>query len=210
MLRTQEAAAVTGGKTVIITGCDSGIGLATVEALAALGVRVVALCLSPAGAERASAAGAVATVLCDLSRGSETVAGAAKSALAAAAAGAGDASSSTSSTTTTTTSIGGGVHAVVLCAGIVAPGFFDFQTMGNFRACMEVNCLSAIELTSVRPRSLLPSVRAAAPRGEATKRMDAAPLLRECVHAAFFPPLLLVAGPGRAAGRHARMKSAPV
>ena len=41
------------GKTVVVTGASSGIGLETARALALLGARIVMVCRDPARAERA-------------------------------------------------------------------------------------------------------------------------------------------------------------
>jgi NAD(P)-dependent dehydrogenase (short-subunit alcohol dehydrogenase family) len=119
---------------VVVTGCDSGIGLLLVSALAERGAAVLAMCLHAEGAARATAAGARHVVLADLTD---------EHALSAAAAQALSISQ-------------GRIWGVVHSAGLALPGFVDYQPMPFFRKVMEVNFFAVAALT----RAFLPSLRA--------------------------------------------------
>lgn len=123
------------GRWVVVTGCDSGFGLGSVADLAARGAKVVACCFTEAGVAAALAAGAVRAPRFDLTDG-DAVVSAAREIEAA---------------------CDGTLWALVHNAGIVLPGFVDYQPMSFYRRVMEVNFFAPVHLT----RLLLPSLRKA-------------------------------------------------
>lgn len=110
---------------VVITGCDSGIGLGVVEQLTAEGANVIACTYTSDGAERASKAGAKHTLRFDITD-EEAVR---------------DAVEQIKKLT------GGNLWALVHNAGMVQPGFVEYQTMETFRRVMDVNYFAVVRLT---------------------------------------------------------------
>lgn len=60
-------------RIVLITGCDSGLGLGTVKALASRGAIILAVCYTEEGLLAASEAGAKHVIQADLSKPEEIV-----------------------------------------------------------------------------------------------------------------------------------------
>lgn len=122
-----------GGRWVVVTGSDSGIGRGVAEQLVARGARVIACCYTPEGARAALEAGAAAAPLADLAD-PEAVERLAREALAA---------------------CGGELWGVVHNAGVALPGFFEYQPPAFFRTTMEVNFFGPVLLT----QRLLPALK---------------------------------------------------
>lgn len=118
-------------KTVLITGCSSGIGLDAARHLHARGWRVIAACRAPADAEARAAEGMVPLVL-DLAC-EDSVARAAEAALAH-----------------------GPLDALVNNAAFALPGAVEDLPRGALRAIFEVNLFGTHDLT----RRLIPAFRA--------------------------------------------------
>lgn len=110
---------------VVVTGCDSGIGLGVVEKLAAEGASVIACTYTPEGAERAKQAGAKQALRFDI-----TDEMAVKDAVAQIKAAA-----------------GGVLWAVVHNAGMVQPGFVEYQVLETYRRVMDVNYFAVVRFT---------------------------------------------------------------
>ncbi len=110
---------------VVITGCDSGLGLGTVEQLAAEGANVIACTYTAKGAERAAKAGAKKTLQFDITN---------EAAIR-------DAVSQINEVT------GGELWAIVHNAGVVQPGFVEYQLLETYRHVMDVNCFAVVSLT---------------------------------------------------------------
>ena len=113
------------GRWVVVTGCDSGFGRGIVEALVARQVRVVAFCLTPEGAEAALQAGAQRAPCLDLTD---------DHALELAA-------------REVETACGGKLWGLVHNAGVVLPGFVDYQPISFYRKVMAVNFFAPVLLT---------------------------------------------------------------
>jgi NAD(P)-dependent dehydrogenase (short-subunit alcohol dehydrogenase family) len=122
-----------GGRWVVVTGCDSGFGRGIVEALVARNARVVAFCLTPDGAAAALQAGAAQAPCLDLAD---------DHALARAA-------------REVETACGGELWGLVHNAGVVLPGFADYQPISFYRKVMAVNFFAPVLLT----QKLLPCLR---------------------------------------------------
>ncbi|CAM9764637.1 unnamed protein product [Heterosigma akashiwo] len=123
-------------KFILVTGCDSGIGLQTVQHLAEDSeVHIIAICLTDEGTKRVQALGAVTAIKCDL-KDPRSIRQAATLALSVASAD---------------------IWAVVHCAGLVKGGFLDFQPISNFREVMEVNFFGTVALNQL----LMPAVKRA-------------------------------------------------
>jgi NAD(P)-dependent dehydrogenase (short-subunit alcohol dehydrogenase family) len=110
---------------VVITGCDSGIGLGVVEKLAAEGANVIACTYTSEGAERASKAGAKHTLQFDITDEAAALDAAAK----------------------IKTLTGGSLWALVHNAGMVQPGFVEYQLLETYRRVMDVNYFAVVRLT---------------------------------------------------------------
>jgi NAD(P)-dependent dehydrogenase (short-subunit alcohol dehydrogenase family) len=123
------------GRTVVVTGCDSGFGRGVVEELARRRARVIACCFTEEGAQAALAAGAALAPRADLSDE------AAVERLAA----------------ELLSACGGELWALVHNAGVVLPGFIDYQPLAFYRATMEVNFFAPVRLT----QRLLPALKRA-------------------------------------------------
>lgn len=121
------------GRWVVVTGCDSGFGRGIVEALVARGAQVAAFCFTPEGAGAALEAGARVAPCLDLAD-DEAVARAAAEVESA---------------------CGGRLWGVVHNAGIVRPGFVDYQPIAFYREVMAVNFFAPVLLT----QKLLPCLR---------------------------------------------------
>ncbi len=134
------------GRWVVVTGCDTGIGQGVVRELVLRGARVIACCLTQKGAEGALAMGAALAPRFDLSD-EDALAAAAREIEAA---------------------CGGALWALVHNAGVVLPGFIDYQPMSFFRKVMEVNFFAPVGLT----RRLLPALRNARGRVVVVSSVD--------------------------------------
>jgi len=110
---------------IVVTGCDSGLGQGVVEKLVAARAQVIACCLTPEGAEAALAAGARSAPCLDITDD------AALTGLAAAIA----------------SDCQGELWGVVHSAGIVLPGFIDYQPIEFYRRTMDVNFFAPVALT---------------------------------------------------------------
>ena len=113
------------GQWVVVTGCDSGFGHGIVEALVARGARVVAFCLTQEGAASALQSGAALAPCLDLAddRALEAAAGEVE------------------------TACGGELWGLVHNAGVVLPGFVDYQPIDFYRQVMAVNFFAPVLLT---------------------------------------------------------------
>ncbi|MCC6806918.1 MAG: SDR family NAD(P)-dependent oxidoreductase [Deltaproteobacteria bacterium] len=128
------------GRWIVVTGCDSGLGQDLAGQLASRGARVVACCFTEAGAKAALAHGVALAPCFDLSDEDAIVRAAREIEVAC----------------------GGALWALVHNAGIVLPGFIDYQPMSFLRRVMEVNFFAPALLT----KQLLPCLRKA--RGRIT------------------------------------------
>ena len=115
------------GKTIVITGCDSGFGLGATEALIGMGAHVICLCYTDAGVKQCIGYGAISSFKADLTVEDELkeFANQVKSVCSES-----------------------GLFAVVHNAGVVTAGFIDFQPIQNYRKCMELNFFAVVSLTS--------------------------------------------------------------
>jgi NAD(P)-dependent dehydrogenase (short-subunit alcohol dehydrogenase family) len=123
------------GRWVVITGCDSGIGRLLLDALVKRGAKVMACCLTKEGADTALGAGAAEALVFDLIDEAATAAAARQ----------------------IDARCDGALWALVHNAGIVLPGFVDYQPLAFFRRVMEVNFFGPVHLT----RQLLEPLRRA-------------------------------------------------
>ena len=110
---------------VVITGCDSGIGLGVVEQLAAEGADVIACTYTAEGAERAAKAGAKQTLRFDIT----------------------DEAAVQHAVQQINQITGGKLWALVHNAGMVQPGFVEYQGMETYRRVMDVNYFAVVRLT---------------------------------------------------------------
>jgi NAD(P)-dependent dehydrogenase (short-subunit alcohol dehydrogenase family) len=110
---------------VVITGCDSGIGLGVVEKLAAEGAQVIACTYTPAGAERAVKAGAKHSLPFDIT----------------------DEAAVRDAVNRIKEMTGGNLWALVHNAGMVLPGFAEYQLLETYRRVMDVNYFAVVNLT---------------------------------------------------------------
>ena len=120
---------------VVVTGCDSGFGQGVVKHLVARGARVVACCFTEEGAQTAITLGATSAPRVDLTD---------RDAIAALAAD-------------VKAQCNGKLWGLVHNAGVVLPGFVDYQPLSFYRHVMEVNFFAPVALT----QHLLPELRAA-------------------------------------------------
>jgi NAD(P)-dependent dehydrogenase (short-subunit alcohol dehydrogenase family) len=120
---------------VVVTGCDSGIGLGVVEGLVARGARVIAFCFTEEGAQRALALGANLAPCLDLT----------------------DDDAVQAATRQVMQACEGSLWGVVHNAGVVLPGFVDYLPLHAYRHTMDVNFYAPVLLT----QRLLPALRAA-------------------------------------------------
>jgi NAD(P)-dependent dehydrogenase (short-subunit alcohol dehydrogenase family) len=110
---------------LVITGCDSGIGLGVVEQLAAEGADVIACTYTAEGAERAAKAGAKHTLRFDIT----------------------DEAAVQDAVRQINEKTGGNLWALVHNAGMVQPGFVEYQLMETYRRVMDVNYFAVVRLT---------------------------------------------------------------
>jgi NAD(P)-dependent dehydrogenase (short-subunit alcohol dehydrogenase family) len=110
---------------VVVTGCDSGIGAGVVATLVAQGASVIACVYTADGVERAKQAGAKHALRFDVADDA-----AVKSAIAQIKA-----------------ATGGSLWGIVHNAGMVLPGFVEYQLLETYRRVMEVNCFAVVQLT---------------------------------------------------------------
>lgn len=110
---------------VVITGCDSGIGLGVVEKLAAEGANVIACTYTAEGAERAAKAGAKQTLQFDIT----------------------DEAAIEQAVNQIKEMTDGNLWALVHNAGMVQPGFVEYQLLETYRRVMDVNYFAVVRLT---------------------------------------------------------------
>ena len=139
-------------RLVVVTGCDSGFGLAVATALGARGFRVLAGCLTPAGARGLLGAPNVDAFLLDVTSAPSLAALAARVAAARA---------------------GGAAHlfCVVNNAGVGASGPVDWTSLETYRRVMEVNFLGVVAVTKALMGALLDDAAAARAAGEPPVRV---------------------------------------
>jgi len=113
------------GRWVVVTGCDSGIGAGVVATLVTQGASVIACVYTTDGAVRARQAGAKQALQFDV-----TDDAAVKGAI-----------------TQINAATGGRLWGVVHNAGMVLPGFVEYQLLETYRRVMEVNCFAVVQLT---------------------------------------------------------------
>jgi NAD(P)-dependent dehydrogenase (short-subunit alcohol dehydrogenase family) len=118
---------------VLVTGCDSGIGLGVVTMLAARKARVIACTYTAEGEQQARSAGAALTLRFDLTAPPQLQA----------------------AIENIKTATGGQLWAVVHNAGVVMPGFVEYQVLETYRRVMEVNCFAVVALT----QALIPMLK---------------------------------------------------
>jgi len=112
---------------IVITGCDSGFGLATAETLSAQGYPVIATCMTEAGIAHLKPI--VADVIyCDVTSGENVL------------------SLSSAVNSYLDNHEGSKLWTLVNNAGIIATGYVDWVAMGEFRKLMEVNYFAPIRL----------------------------------------------------------------
>ena len=126
------------GRWIVVTGCDSGLGRGVVEKLVASKARVIACCLTQEGADAALATGVASAPCLDLT----------------------DESAVATLVDDIQRESGGQLWGLVHSAGIVMPGFIDYQPMDFYRRTMDVNFFAPVALT----RKLLPMLRASSGR----------------------------------------------
>ena len=112
---------------IVITGCDSGFGLATAETLSAQGYPVIATCMTEAGIAHLKPI--VADVIyCDVTSEENVL------------------SLSSAVNSYLDNHEGSKLWTLVNNAGIIATGYVDWVAMGEFRKLMEVNYFAPIRL----------------------------------------------------------------
>lgn len=126
------------GRWIAVTGCDSGFGQGVVGDLIDRKAHVIALCFTQEGADAALKRGARLAPVLDLS--DETKLRAVGQLIEKAC--------------------DGRLHGLVHNAGIVLPGFVEYQPITFYRRVMEVNFFAPVLLTQL----LLPSLRKATGR----------------------------------------------
>lgn len=112
-------------KTVVITGCDSGLGQGVMKRLIAQNAHVIALTYTEEGAAQAKTDGAAHVIQCDLSNKTHQ-----QKAIAEIL----EASS-------------GNVWGLVHCAGLVLPGFVEYQPDHFYEKTMALNFHAIVNLT---------------------------------------------------------------
>jgi NAD(P)-dependent dehydrogenase (short-subunit alcohol dehydrogenase family) len=115
------------GKTVVITGCDTGFGAGVVAALVDEGASVISLCYTSQGVDRTINSGVKSSLLVDLSD-EKQLSGAASEIIKLLK--------------------GEDLFAVVHNAGTVTAGMIDFMPMENYRRVMEVNFFAVVALNA--------------------------------------------------------------
>jgi NAD(P)-dependent dehydrogenase (short-subunit alcohol dehydrogenase family) len=110
---------------VVITGCDSGLGLGVVGQLTAEGTNVIACTYTAEGSERAAKAGAKQTLQFDIT----------------------DEAAVQDAVKRIIEITGGNLWALVHNAGMVQPGFVEYQLLETYRRVMDVNYFAVVRLT---------------------------------------------------------------
>lgn len=111
---------------IVVTGCDSGFGLATAQRLHELGFIVVATCLTPAGVE--NLAGKVSLAIrCDITKSQ-------------------DISDLYKATVKIIENKEARLWALINNAGIAPSGFLDWMDIKYFRKVMDVNYFAVVEM----------------------------------------------------------------
>jgi len=125
-------------KWIVVTGCDSGFGLGVVKRLVQKGANVIAFTLTKEGAEGALNAGAKLAPCFDLTNEEEL----------------------TSAINEVKTISSERLWGIVHNAGVVNPGFIEYQPLSNYRKVMDVNFFSVVALT----QNLIPAIKNGAGR----------------------------------------------
>lgn len=126
------------GRYILVTGCDSGFGLGVVEQLIAKGASVIAFTYTKEGANRALQVGAKAAHYFDIT----------------------DQDALKTAVSQVLELCQGKLWGVVHNAGIVQPGFIEYQPMDNYRRVMDVNFFAVAALT----QQLIPALKASTGR----------------------------------------------
>ena len=126
------------GRWVVVTGCDSGIGAGVVATLVAEGAAVIACVYTADGVERMKQTGAQHVLRFDVT----------------------DAAAIENAAATINEATGGSLWGIVHNAGMVLPGFIEYQLIETYRRIMEVNCFAAVQLT----QPLIPMLKASTGR----------------------------------------------
>jgi len=125
-------------KWIVVPGCDSGFGLGVVKKLSEKGARVIACTLTEEGAQKALEAGAKLAPCFNLTDENK---------LAEAINEVKEISNDC-------------LWGVVHNAGVVNPGFIEYQPLSNYRTVMDVNFFSVVALT----QKLIPAIKKGAGR----------------------------------------------
>ncbi len=120
---------------VVVTGCDSGIGAGVVKKLVETKASVIAFTYTEEGAKAATDAGAKLAPCLDIT----------------------DEAAVRKTCQQVEELCGGRLWGLVHNAGVVKPGFVEFQPLNNYRRSMEVNFYAIVDLT----QRLIPSLKAA-------------------------------------------------
>jgi len=123
------------GQWIAVTGCDSGFGQGVVGELIDREAHVIALCLTQEGADAALHRGAALAPVLDLT----------------------DDAGLTAVSRDIEAACEGRLSGLVHNAGVVLPGFVEYQPIGSYRRVMDVNFFAPVLLTQL----LLPSLRRA-------------------------------------------------
>ena len=110
---------------VIVTGCDSGIGLGVTKKLVAQGASVIAFTYTAEGAKRALEAGARLAPRVDIT----------------------DEAALQETLTQVKDLCKGQLWGLVHNAGVVQPGFIEYQQIDNFHRIMDINFFAVVTLT---------------------------------------------------------------
>jgi NAD(P)-dependent dehydrogenase (short-subunit alcohol dehydrogenase family) len=119
---------------ILVTGCDSGFGLELVERLNATGASVIACTYTEEGLTRALKAGAKRAYCFDLT----------------------DETAVAEFATEILQVSDGKIRGLVHNAGIVLPGFAEYQPLGNYHKVMKVNFYAVVSLT----QKMIPAIKA--------------------------------------------------
>ncbi len=111
---------------IVITGCDSGFGLATAQRLHERGFIVVAACLTPAGVENLKGKVSIA-IKCDVTKSA-------------------DIAELFKATNKVIQNKNAKLWALINNAGVAPSGFLDWMSLAHFRRVMDVNFFAVVEM----------------------------------------------------------------